>query len=144
KLWESSKVGSVVGLNSEGKRKSARSTAGRCVFCGIVERRQPSNIVYEDEDHIAFLDIAPFSEGHLLVCPKKHGETIWEMDESEIGELFMLASRISRAVGDAATEQESITSSRLSASRPWGCCCCTPPTSFGSLLAMPANQSSST
>jgi len=89
----------VAELNSERDgRKSARSAAGRCVFCGIVERRQPSNIVYEDEDHIAFLDIAPFSEGHLLVCPKKHGETIWEMDESEIGELFMLASRISRAV----------------------------------------------
>jgi histidine triad (HIT) family protein len=82
-------------------RKSARSTPARCVFCGIVERRQPSNIVYEDEDHVAFLDIAPFSEGHLLVCPKKHGETIWEMDESEIGELFMLASRISRAVVSA-------------------------------------------
>ena len=76
-------------------------TAGRCVFCAIVEGRQPSNIVYEDEDHIAFLDIAPFSEGHLLVCPKKHGETVWEMDESEIGELFMLASRISRAVVSA-------------------------------------------
>lgn len=79
-------------------RKYPKSAAGRCVFCGIVERRQPSNIVYEDEDHIAFLDIAPFSEGHLLVCPKKHGETIWEMDESEIGELFMVASKISRAV----------------------------------------------
>jgi len=92
----------VAGLNSEREgRKSARSTAAWCVFCGIVERRQPSNIVYEDEDHIAFLDIAPFSEGHLLVCPKKHGETIWEMDESEIGELFMLASRISRAVVSA-------------------------------------------
>ena len=103
--WETfraQKVGSVTELNSEREgRKSAKSTAGRCVFCAIVERRQPSNIVYEDEDHIAFLDIAPFSEGHLLVCPKKHGETIWEMDESEIGELFMLASRISRAVVSA-------------------------------------------
>jgi histidine triad (HIT) family protein len=99
---KSSKVGGVAGLNSEREgRKSAKSTAGRCVFCAIVERRQPSNIVYEDEDHIAFLDIAPFSEGHLLVCPKKHGETVWEMDESEIGELFMLASRISRAVVSA-------------------------------------------
>ncbi len=92
----------MVGLNShrDGPRSSG-ATAGRCVFCGIVERRQPSNIVYEDEDHIAFLDIAPFSEGHVLVCPKKHGETVWEMDEKEIGELFMVASRISRAVVSA-------------------------------------------
>jgi len=80
---------------------SSKVSAKDCVFCKIVDRRLPSNIVYEDKAHIAFLDIAPFSEGHVLVCPKKHGETIWEMDESEIGELFMLSSRISRAVVSA-------------------------------------------
>ncbi len=91
-------------LSSQSKPRafdSPRVSPRDCIFCKIVERRLQSNIVYEDENHIAFLDIAPFSEGHLLVCPKKHGETIWEMSESEIGELFMLASRISRAVVSA-------------------------------------------
>jgi len=91
-------------LSSQGKRRifnSAKVSSRECVFCKIVEKRLRSNIVYEDENHVAFLDIAPFSEGHLLVCPKKHGETIWEMSESEIGELFMLASRMSRAVVSA-------------------------------------------
>ena len=44
------------------------------------------------------MDKAPFSEGHTLVCPKKHGETIWDMTEPEIGGLFALAARLSRAV----------------------------------------------
>ena len=80
---------------------SSRARPDQCVFCKIVERKLPSYMVYEDENHIAFLDRAPFSKGHVLVCPKKHGETVWEMNESEIGELFMLASRISRAVVSA-------------------------------------------
>lgn len=77
---------------------SARVPPDQCVFCGIVARRVPSYVVFENNKYIAFLDNAPFSRGHTLVCPKKHGETIWDMDEAEIGELFMLASRISRAV----------------------------------------------
>ena len=69
-----------------------------CIFCGIVSRKAPSNIVYEDDKYIAFLDAFPFSRGHTLVCPKQHGETIWDMTEAEIGELFKVASRVSRAV----------------------------------------------
>lgn len=55
-------------------------------------------MVYEDETYMAFLDTAPFSKGHTLVCPKQHGETVWDMDGAEIGGLFALASRISKAV----------------------------------------------
>ena len=69
-----------------------------CIFCRIVSRKEPSNIVYEDDKYIAFLDAFPFSKGHTLVCPKEHGETIWDMTEAEIGELFKVASRVSRAV----------------------------------------------
>jgi histidine triad (HIT) family protein len=73
-----------------------------CVFCKIVSRKAPSNIVYEDDRYIAFLDAYPFSKGHTLVCPKEHGETIWDMDEGDIAELFKVASRVSRAVVAAA------------------------------------------
>lgn len=77
---------------------SASVSPEDCVFCKISSRRLPSALVFEDENYIAFLDRAPFSEGHTLVCPKKHGEIIWDMSESEIGYLFALAARISRAV----------------------------------------------
>ena len=43
-----------------------------CVFCKIINRELPSNIVYEDEEIIAFKDIAPVAPVHILVIPKKH------------------------------------------------------------------------
>lgn len=77
---------------------SASVSPEDCVFCKISSRKLPSAIVFEDDQYIAFLDRAPFNEGHTLVCPKKHGEIIWDMSESEIGNLFALAARISKAV----------------------------------------------
>ena len=74
---------------------------GKCVFCRIVKGELPSHKVYEDEGYLAFLDINPFSRGHTLVCPQGHGETIWDMKESEIGGLFLAASRVSKAVVEA-------------------------------------------
>lgn len=43
-----------------------------CVFCNIIEGQIPSYKIYEDEYAIAFLDIAPFEKGHVLVVPKYH------------------------------------------------------------------------
>ncbi len=72
-----------------------------CVFCKIVARKLPSYMVYEDEGHVAFLDINPFSPGHTLVCPKKHGEILWDMDEHEISAVFKAASKVSMGVVEA-------------------------------------------
>lgn len=69
-----------------------------CVFCKIVEGTLPSFTVYQDDKYIAFLDAYPFSKGHTLVCPKQHGETIWDMNEEEIGGLFRVASMVSKAI----------------------------------------------
>ena len=79
----------------------SRVAPEECVFCKIVSGKAPSQVVYEDEGYIAFLDKFPFSKGHTLVCPKKHGETIWDMDESDIGGLFRTAARVSKAVAGA-------------------------------------------
>jgi histidine triad (HIT) family protein len=72
-----------------------------CVFCKIVAGKLPSYRVYEDDRHVAFLDINPFSKGHTLVCPKRHGETLWDMDEREIAEVFKVASKVSMGVVSA-------------------------------------------
>lgn len=77
---------------------SSSVSQDECIFCKIVAGTAPSYRVYEDELYIAFLDIVPFSRGHTLVCPKKHGETIWDMDEAEITGLFRIASKVSKAV----------------------------------------------
>lgn len=77
---------------------SANASPENCIFCDIVSGKAPSNVVYGDSRYIAFLDAFPFSRGHTLVCPKKHGATIWDMREEEIAGLFQVASRISKAV----------------------------------------------
>ena len=69
-----------------------------CVFCKIIAGKLPSHKVFEDERHVAFLDINPFSPGHTLVCTRRHGETLWDMDEREIAEVFMVASKVSKGV----------------------------------------------
>jgi len=43
-----------------------------CVFCKIIAGRISSFTVYEDDHTFAFLDIAPFEKGHVLVVPKYH------------------------------------------------------------------------
>jgi histidine triad (HIT) family protein len=80
---------------------SASVPQDECVFCKIVKGKLPSYRVYEDERHVAFLDINPFSAGHTLVCPRRHGETLWDMDEHEIAEVFMVASKVSAGVVSA-------------------------------------------
>jgi histidine triad (HIT) family protein len=77
---------------------SASVPSEKCVFCRIVRGELPSHKVFEDKDYIAFLDINPFSKGHTLVCPKPHGETLWDMGEAEVGGLFMAASKVSKGV----------------------------------------------
>jgi len=89
----------------KGEKKGIFNSASvgpdKCTFCKIAMGEFPSYMVFEDEKYIAFLDINPFSKGHTLVCPKAHGETVWDMEETEIGGLFLLASRVSRAVVEA-------------------------------------------
>ncbi len=43
-----------------------------CIFCKIVAAQVPAHVVYEDQSTIAFLDVGPLSEGHLLLVPREH------------------------------------------------------------------------
>ncbi len=54
-----------------------------CLFCSIIKREIPSEIVYEDERTFAFLDIHPKASRHTLIVPKIHAETILELPVSE-------------------------------------------------------------
>ena len=50
-----------------------------CIFCKIAGKEIPSNIVYEDEQVIAFKDLEPQAPVHVLVIPKKHVESVLEL-----------------------------------------------------------------
>jgi histidine triad (HIT) family protein len=71
-----------------------------CIFCKIVKKEIPSEIVYEDEDFIAFLDIHPRSKGMTLVVPKKHIKS-FEEDENLSKEMFFIAVKIAEGIKKA-------------------------------------------
>lgn len=56
---------------------------GDCIFCKIINKEIPSEIVYEDEKVIAFKDINPATPIHILVVPKKHIETLLDVSEED-------------------------------------------------------------
>ena len=54
-----------------------------CIFCKIVNKEIPSEIVYEDELVLAFKDINPVTPIHILVIPKKHVESVLGLEEED-------------------------------------------------------------
>jgi len=69
-----------------------------CPFCKIASHEAPAAIVYEDEELMAFMDKRPVSDGHLLVAPKAHYETLVEMEFELVGKLFILVAKLCRAI----------------------------------------------
>ncbi len=55
-----------------------------CIFCKIASKEIDSFTIYENDDFLAFLDVAPKSEGHTVVIPKKHFNTIDELDNNNL------------------------------------------------------------
>ena len=64
-----------------------------CLFCKIIQKEIPANIVYEDTQIVAITDIDPISEGHTLIIPKKHIQDLYVMEE-EIGSHIMKTAKI--------------------------------------------------
>lgn len=65
-----------------------------CVFCKIASKEILSYAVYEDKNVLAFLDINPLSEGHALVIPKEHFESIHDIDEKILRDVILAAKKI--------------------------------------------------
>ena len=80
-------------------------TIQNCIFCKIINKELPANIVYEDEKVLAFLDIRPISKGHTLIIPKKHYRWVWDMTEEEIEKCFKISQKIAKAQQKAFFEQ---------------------------------------
>lgn len=73
-----------------------------CLFCEIIKKEVPSEIVFENSDFIVFKDIHPKAPIHLLLVPKTHIASINHLKEGHkeiIGNLFLLAKKIAREQG---------------------------------------------
>ena len=88
----------------EGKWSDCMNEVGEnndCLFCKIVEKKIPADIVYESEDIIAFKDIEPKAPIHCLIIPKKHISTINDINGSNsniIGLMYEAAAQLARTL----------------------------------------------
>jgi len=65
-----------------------------CLFCRIIKKEIPSNIIYEDEDLMAFLDINPTTNGDTLIIPKKHYQDFLEIDNDTLEKINNLSRKL--------------------------------------------------
>ena len=72
--------------------------AGACVFCAIAAGRSPAYVVFENETTAAFLDLFPFTRGHLLVIPKRHGARLTDIPFDDQMHLIRSLDEICRRV----------------------------------------------
>ena len=73
-----------------------------CLFCRIVAGEIPAEIVHEDELTMAFRDINPRADVHLLLIPKQHVASLEELDESHdalVAYMLRLLPRLAREQG---------------------------------------------
>ena len=73
--------------------------SANCLFCKIAAKQIPSKIVYEDPDLFAFEDINPQAPTHILICPRKHFESLAHAapeDQAILGKLQLVAAQLAR------------------------------------------------
>lgn len=70
-----------------------------CLFCKIIDKKIPSEIIYEDREVVTFNDIQPKAPVHILIVPKKHIDTIDHAEENDqqlLGKMILVAQKIAR------------------------------------------------
>ncbi len=70
-----------------------------CIFCKIVKKQMPADIIYEDKKVVAFSDINPKAPIHILIVPKKHIETIDDLSDADqelVGYMILVAKKLAR------------------------------------------------
>ena len=79
-----------------------------CVFCQIVRGNAQSSMVYADDAVVAFMDIQPVNDGHILVVPRAHAAQLAELDEETGAQMFRVAMRLSEAMRQSGVRCEGV------------------------------------
>jgi histidine triad (HIT) family protein len=72
-----------------------------CIFCDIVNRIEKAEILYEDNNTLAFLDIRPFNQGHSLIIPKNHITNFLEASTDDLSAMMQVLQKVTDAVTTA-------------------------------------------
>ena len=69
-----------------------------CIFCKIINHEIPASVIYEDEDVCAILDISQVTDGHTLVMPKEHVESILDCPPVLLSKIMSVAQTLSKDI----------------------------------------------
>jgi len=72
-----------------------------CVFCQVVSGEAPADVVLDEAEAVAFLDVRPLFPGHCLLVPRAHHETLVDLPGDLVGPIFVAARRLAAAVEEA-------------------------------------------
>ncbi len=84
-------------LNENENNKSNQENNDNCVFCKIVQKELPAEIVFENKNILVFKDIHPIAPIHLLIIPKKHIKSLNELTEKDqqlVGEMIIVGKNL--------------------------------------------------
>ncbi|SEN09055.1 histidine triad (HIT) family protein [Nitrosomonas marina] len=73
-----------------------------CIFCKILRNEIPAQIIYEDDDLMAFNDINPAAPVHFLIIPRMHIASLMECEETHqavLGKMLLLAPELAKEQG---------------------------------------------
>lgn len=79
-----------------------------CIFCRIVAGEIPAEIVAQDDRSIAFLDVSPLADGHVLVVPRAHVARVEDLSAEDSQALFASVRRLAGPVREAVAAEGSI------------------------------------
>ena len=77
----------------------------KCIFCQIVAGNAQSQIVFENDKVMAFMDVMPASSGHALLVTKNHYDNVLEASPEDIAEVVRVSVAIATAVKQASGAQ---------------------------------------
>ncbi len=80
-----------------------------CIFCRIAAGELPASIVYEDHQALAFLDIQPFTPGHMLVIPKVHAENLIDLSTEAACHMMRVGQTLDLALRRSDLRCEAVT-----------------------------------
>jgi histidine triad (HIT) family protein len=79
-------------------------SAENCIFCKIAEGEIPADIVFQDDECVAFNDVSPQAPTHILIVPREHIDSLDKANddmEKKLGHLLISAAKIAREKGFA-------------------------------------------
>jgi histidine triad (HIT) family protein len=75
-------------------RRAPEKSKKNCIFCDLVQGSAEVSICYDDDVALAFMDVQPVNQGHVLVIPRDHYETLNDIPRAVGWHLFQVATRL--------------------------------------------------